>query len=65
MAAPTATGRTAPIRGILTPHVVPLDGHGRINEAELRRYVDWLIAKGVHGLYPNGSTGECTRFSVD
>ena len=50
------------IRGILTPHMVPLDAQGRIDEAELRRYVDWLIAKGVHGLYPNGSTGEFVRF---
>ncbi len=50
------------IRGILTPHMVPLDAQGRIDEAELRRYVDWLIAKGVHGLYPNGSTGEFIRF---
>jgi len=50
------------IRGILTPHKVPLDAQGRIDEAELRRYVDWLIAKGVHGLYPNGSTGEFVRF---
>ena len=49
-------------RGILTPHMVPLDAQGRIDEAELRRYVDWLIAKGVHGLYPNGSTGEFVRF---
>lgn len=55
----------APIHGILTPHVVPLDAAGDINEPELRRYVDWLIEKGVHGLYPNGSTGEFTRFSVE
>jgi 4-hydroxy-tetrahydrodipicolinate synthase len=55
----------APIHGILTPHIVPLDAAGGINEPELRRYVDWLIAKGVHGLYPNGSTGEFTRFSVE
>lgn len=55
----------SPIHGILTPHVVPLDAAGDINEAELRRYVDWLIEKGVHGLYPNGSTGEFTRFSVE
>ncbi len=55
----------APIHGILTPHMVPLDAAGGINEPELRRYVDWLIAKGVHGLYPNGSTGEFTRFSVE
>src|SRR5271169_18661 len=45
--------------------MVPLDDRGEINEAELRRYVDWLIDRGVHGLYPNGSTGEFTRFTVE
>src|SRR5512141_1769937 len=53
------------ITGILTPHIVPLDDRGEINEAELRRYVDWLIVKGVDGLYPNGSTGEFIRFTPD
>ena len=53
------------IQGIFTPNVVPLDASGAINEPELRRYVDWLIEKGVHGLYPNGSTGEFTRFSPE
>jgi 4-hydroxy-tetrahydrodipicolinate synthase len=55
---------TAPIAGILTPHMVPLDSQGRIDEDELARLVDWLIGKGVHGLYPNGSTGEFLRFTV-
>src|SRR5687767_12253516 len=53
------------LQGIFTPNLVPLDARGRINEAELRRYVDWLIERGVHGLYPNGSTGEFTRFTVE
>ena len=53
------------LSGIFTPNMVPLDSSGQINESELRRYVDWLIEKGVHGLYPNGSTGEFTRFSVE
>jgi 4-hydroxy-tetrahydrodipicolinate synthase len=53
------------LEGIYTPHIVPLDDQGRINEAELRRYVDWLISRGVHGLYPNGSTGEFVRFTPD
>ena len=53
------------LRGIFTPNMVPLDGQGRINEPELRRYVDWLIAGGVHGLYPNGSTSEFTRFTPE
>ncbi|MCC6579499.1 MAG: dihydrodipicolinate synthase family protein [Phycisphaeraceae bacterium] len=51
------------LQGIFTPHMVPLDVQGRIDEDELRRYVQWLIDRGVHGLYPNGSTGEFTRFS--
>ncbi len=53
------------ISGILTPLMVPLTPNGDINEEELRRYVDWLIDKGVHGLYPNGSTGEFTRFTAE
>ena len=62
-----ANGRPAktPIAGIYTPHIVPLHDDGQINEPELRRYIDWLIAKGVHGLYPNGSTGEFTRFTPE
>jgi 4-hydroxy-tetrahydrodipicolinate synthase len=54
-----------PLRGIFTPNIVPLDDQGEINEPELRRYVDWLIARGVHGLYPNGSTGEFLRFTAE
>ena len=57
-----ANGR---LEGIFTPNLVPLDSAGAINESELRRYVDWLIDKGVHGLCPNGSTGEFTRFTVE
>jgi dihydrodipicolinate synthase/N-acetylneuraminate lyase len=55
----------ARISGILTPHMVPLDARGRIDEAELRRYVSWLIDRGIHGLYPNGSTGEFLRFTAE
>jgi dihydrodipicolinate synthase/N-acetylneuraminate lyase len=53
------------IKGIFCPHMVPLDGSGAINEPELRRLVDTLIEAGISGLYPNGSTGEFTRFSFD
>jgi dihydrodipicolinate synthase/N-acetylneuraminate lyase len=53
------------LAGIFTPNIVPLDDRGDINEPELRRYVDWLIERGVHGLYPNGSTGEFTRFTAE
>jgi 4-hydroxy-tetrahydrodipicolinate synthase len=57
--------QSARLAGIFTPNIVPLDERGDIHEAELRRYVDWLIDHGVHGLYPNGSTGEFTRFTAE
>lgn len=53
------------LSGIFTPNIVPLDANQNIDEAETRRYVDWLIERGVHGLYPNGSTGEFTRFTAE
>ena len=53
------------LEGIFTPHIVPLDDEGLVNEKELRRMVEWLIGKGISGLYPNGSTGEFTRFSFE
>src|SRR5271165_2509736 len=55
---------SAKLRGIFTPTLVPLDAKGQINETELRRFISWLIDHGVHGLYPNGSTGEFVRFTA-
>lgn len=54
---------SARLEGIFTPTLVPFDAQGEINEPELRRFVSWLIERGVHGLYPNGSTGEFPRLS--
>lgn len=53
------------IKGIYTPNLVPFAEDGSINEAELRRLINWLIEKGVTGLYPNGSTGEFIRLSFE
>jgi len=53
------------LHGIFTPTLVPFDEQGQISEAELRRFLNWLIERGVHGLYPNGSTGEFTRLTVE
>jgi 4-hydroxy-tetrahydrodipicolinate synthase len=53
------------LQGIFVPNIVPLDARSQINESELRRYTSWLIDEGVHGLYPNGSTGEFTRFTAE
>jgi dihydrodipicolinate synthase/N-acetylneuraminate lyase len=54
----------ARLQGIFTPTLVAYDERGDINESELRRFLSWLIDHGVHGLYPNGSTGEFTRLNA-
>src|SRR3954447_16434796 len=56
---------SAKLSGVFTPTLVPLDAQGQINETELRRFISWLIDHGVHGLYPNGSTGEFTRLTAE
>ena len=56
---------TERLRGVFVPNMVPLDDQGRINEGELRRLTEFLIESGVHGMYPNGSSGEFLRFSFE
>ena len=50
-------------KGIFCPNIVIFDEQQKINYAEMERYVEWLIQAGIHGLYPNGSTGEFVRLS--
>jgi 4-hydroxy-tetrahydrodipicolinate synthase len=48
-----------PLKGIFPYLVSPIDeSSGRIREVVLRNLVENLIAQGVHGLSPLGSTGE-------
>jgi len=60
--APPVEGRKA-FTGIFCPNIVIFDDQGKINYPEMERYINWLIEAGIHGLYPNGSTGEFVRLS--
>ena len=53
------------LKGIYTPSLATFLDDDGINEGELRRMINWLIEKGVSGLYPNGSTGEFIRLSFE
>ena len=46
------------IKGIIVPILTPLDAEERIDEARLRRQVDYVIAGGVSGILAFGSNGE-------
>lgn len=63
--APGGTERSRRFSGIFTPNIVIYDETGNINYAEMERYISWLIDAGIHGLYPNGSTGEFVRLSSE
>ena len=45
-------------RGLIVPTVTPYDSRGNVDFDAIRAHVDFLIEKGVNGLYPGGTTGE-------
>ncbi|MEM9701270.1 MAG: dihydrodipicolinate synthase family protein, partial [Planctomycetota bacterium] len=53
------------LRGILVPTLTPRTADGGVDVEALRSHADWLIGRGVHGLYPCGSTGEGLRLTAE
>lgn len=58
-------GRPLRVRGVLPALLTPFDARGEVDEPALRRLVRFLLAKGVHGLYPCGTTGQAVSMSVE
>ena len=53
-------------RGTFTVLITPFTADGKkVDEAALRRLVDFQIAEGIHGLIPLGSTGEFLSTTPD
>lgn len=52
-------------RGVYPAMLTPFDEEGNVNEKELRRMTDWLIRKGLHGLFPLGSCGEFIHLNFE
>ncbi|MDR1702235.1 MAG: dihydrodipicolinate synthase family protein [Sporomusaceae bacterium] len=46
------------IKGIIPPILTPIDANERIDEAKLRKQVNFVINGGVHGILAFGSNGE-------
>jgi len=53
------------LTGCGTALVTPFTAKGEVDEAALRRLVEWQIAEGVHFLVPCGSTGEAATLTTD
>lgn len=52
-------------KGSYTVMVTPFTADGALDEAALRRFVDWQIEQGTQGLIPLGSTGEFLSMTRD
>ncbi|MDE2821055.1 MAG: dihydrodipicolinate synthase family protein [Chloroflexota bacterium] len=52
-------------RGVVCPTVTPLKDNGDINPDVIKPMVDFLIDRGVVGVYPLGTTGQGPFFSLD
>lgn len=50
--------------GVTTAMVTPFDPDGRVNLEKVAQLTEFLISKGVHCLFPLGTTGEMIRLSV-
>lgn len=53
------------IKGVIVPILTPIDDEERIDEARLRKQVDFVISGGVHGILAFGSNGEFYMVSED
>ena len=51
--------------GAMTAMVTPFDKEGKVDEEGLRENVRFQIKKGIHGLVPVGTTGECATLSYE
>ena len=50
--------------GVITAMLTPFTKDDQVDVAALQAYTDFLIKKGVHCLYPCGTTGEMLKMSV-
>ena len=51
--------------GIYAAMLTPFQGDGSINEAVIRQMVDFMIAKGLQGIFPISSVGEFAHLSLE
>jgi dihydrodipicolinate synthase/N-acetylneuraminate lyase len=50
--------------GVYPAMLMPFDQDGLVNEAQLRKFVDFLIDSGLHGLFPLSSVGEVVHMPL-
>jgi 4-hydroxy-tetrahydrodipicolinate synthase len=46
------------VKGVIVPLVTPFDSQGNVDRSAIHQLVEFLIERGVQGLFPGGTTGE-------
>ena len=62
---PPSHPERAPRAGLLAALWIPTDEEGRLMRRALARHLEWLKARGLHGILALGSTGEFARMTLD
>jgi 4-hydroxy-tetrahydrodipicolinate synthase len=52
-------------RGVYSAMMTPFQADGTINEGEIRRMVDFMLAKGLHGIFPVSTVGEFAHMTLE
>ena len=53
------------IKGIIAPMLTAFKENGEFDEVKTRKFIDYLIDKGIDGIAPNGSTSEFITMDFD
>lgn len=51
--------------GIIVANLTPFNADGSIDESAYRNHIEFMIEKGVHGLFPIGTMGEGINISLN
>jgi 4-hydroxy-tetrahydrodipicolinate synthase len=52
------------VKGVVVPAITPFDAQGRIDAEAIKKLTDFLIERGIHALFPGGTTGEGPLLSL-
>ncbi len=52
-------------KGLIVPILTPFDNEEKLDVEALKNHVDFLVEKGVHGIFPLGTAGEFALLSAD
>ncbi|NLJ49142.1 MAG: dihydrodipicolinate synthase family protein [Candidatus Atribacteria bacterium] len=53
------------LEGVIVAHTTPFNNHDQVNHDEIKKYIQFLIKKGVNGLFVCGTTAEAQILSFD